>query len=128
MQLTYYEFAKEELEQLGAGVCGGTSSFTSSSSDTLDSSQPTTGQTTPEDREKHLQDAEEDYPHQQQHERVEGTREGEHTPSGARHYSVQDDSQHALGGEETSGARQYRYCLSTGDLTSAFVVLLVLLC
>ena len=112
MQLTYYEFAKEELEQLDTGGCGRTSSFTSSSSDTLDSSQPTTGQTTPQDREKHLPDAEEDYAQQQQqqHGGMETGGEGEQVPSGARQYTVHRDGQHdGVGGEDASGARQYRY-------------------
>ena len=115
-QLTYYEFAKEELEQLDSGVAGtgtASTSFTSSSSDTQDSSQPT-GQTTPQDREEHLHDAEEEdsaYQHQQQHDVVEGVGGGEGVPSGARHYSVHRDEQQEPGGEGTSGARQYRYCL-----------------
>ena len=117
-QLTYYEFAKEELEQLHNGVSDtgtATTSFTSSSSDTQNSSQPT-GQTTPEDHEKHLQHAEDqDYAHQhqQQQHHVEGFEEGEGVLSGARHYSVHRDEQQEPGGEETSGARQYRYCLCT---------------
>lgn len=116
MQLTYFEFAKEELEQLDTGGCGGTSSFTSSSSDTLDSSQPTTGQTTPQDQETPLHNGEEDYAQQQQqHGHVAAGGESEHVPSGARQYNVHRDGGHeGLGGAETSGARQYRYC-SCGD-------------
>lgn len=110
MQLTYYEFAKEELDQLGGGASA-TTSFTSSSSDTQDSSPPTTGLTTPQDRDSPRPHAEnqEDYAQQQQH--GEGVGEGEGMPSGARHYTVHRDSQQEPGGEETSGARQYRYSL-----------------
>lgn len=113
-QLTYFEFAKEELEQLDNGVSGtatATTSFTSSSSDTQDSSQPT-GQTTPNYREKHLRDddEQEDYAHQhqQQHHHGEGVGEGEGVPSGARHHTLHQDEQQQPGGEGTSGARQYR--------------------
>ena len=106
--MTYYEFAKEELEQLDNGNSGSIS-FTSSSSDTLDSSDRT-GQSTPEDRDVRQQpyDAEEDYNHhQQQH---HGEDDGLQQPSGARQYTVHREEQRAPGGEETSGARQYRYC------------------
>ena len=116
MQLTYYEFAKEELDQLDGGASAEatatTTSFTSSSSDTQDSSPPTTGQTTPQNRDTPRQHAEgqEDYAHQQQHHHGEGFAEGEGgVPSGARHYNVHRDSQQEPGGEETSGARQYRW-------------------
>ena len=113
IQLTYYEFAKEELEQLcnGMSSSGATSSFTSTSSDTQESSERT-GQTTPVDREKHLQ--EEDYAQQQQQQQqhVGGGGPGEQMPTGARHYTVHKDSQQEAGGEETSGARQLRYSLA----------------
>ncbi|KAL3139207.1 hypothetical protein ABBQ32_005978 [Trebouxia sp. C0010 RCD-2024] len=109
LKLTYYEFAKEELDQLDTGGCGGNSSFTSSSSDTLDSSQHTTGQTTPQDQEKPLHDGEEDYAHHQQQGHGAAGGDGEHVPSGARQYNVHGDSGHEeVGGDETSGARQYR--------------------
>jgi len=45
LQLTYFEFAKEELEQFEQGMSTNTSSFTTSSDDSADE----TGQTTPQD-------------------------------------------------------------------------------
>ena len=49
LQLTYYEFAKEELEQLDNGMSTNASSLTSTSSDSADD----TGQSTPQTQGHH---------------------------------------------------------------------------
>ncbi|KAA6417058.1 MAG: hypothetical protein FRX49_12968, partial [Trebouxia sp. A1-2] len=99
VKLTYYEFAKEELEQLDNGMSA--SSMTTSSSDSADDAgQGISDEPRGQD---HQSGDEEDY---QQHQHRQLGEEGIPRPSGARQYRVHKEDQEEPG--ETSGARQYR--------------------
>lgn len=99
VKLTYYEFAKEELEQLDNGLSA--SSMTTSSSDSADDS----GRGTPDQHlGQHQRSGDEEEYQQHQHRRP--GEEELHRPSGARRYRVHKEDQEEPG--ETSGARQYR--------------------
>lgn len=101
-KLTYYEFAKEELEQLDNGMSTNASSLTSTSSDSADD----TGQSTPQTQGDH-EDGEERCDHNQHRQPADASEEeGVYRPSGARQYRVHKQDQEEPG--ESSGARQYR--------------------
>lgn len=102
-KLTYFEFAKEELEVLDIPTGTNNSSFTSTSDDTLDSGEDS-GELAQNGRDHPAGEMEDEYYQQQR--RQPGEEEIQR-PSGARQYKVHRQSEQSEPGG-TSGARQYR--------------------